>query len=185
MNGGGSERGRHRIRNRLQTLSCQHRARRGTRTHRPRDHELKSAAQLTEPPRRPQTMHFLTSSPEGSPFQVSSQLTSAQHRANCTHMPNTGSWISEAFPCCSDQESGKPVLHPGGPDGGTRETRQSRDLGPDYTHYQGNQKLAEFHVVRGGPARGTSCIGLPAPRTARPSTPPPTPCSAILFRTEN
>ena len=33
------ERGRHSIRNRLQALSCQHRARRGARTHRPRDHD--------------------------------------------------------------------------------------------------------------------------------------------------
>ena len=40
MNGGGSERGRHRIRNRLQALSCQPRARRGARTHGPRDHDL-------------------------------------------------------------------------------------------------------------------------------------------------
>ena len=39
MNGGGSERGRHGIRNRLQALSCQHRARRGARTHGPRDHD--------------------------------------------------------------------------------------------------------------------------------------------------
>uniref|UniRef100_A0ABI8AGK9 Uncharacterized protein n=1 Tax=Felis catus TaxID=9685 RepID=A0ABI8AGK9_FELCA len=40
MNGGGSERRRHRIGNRLQALSCQHRARRGARTHGPRDHDL-------------------------------------------------------------------------------------------------------------------------------------------------
>ena len=40
MDGGGSERGRHRIWNRLQALSCQHRARRGAWTHRPRDHDL-------------------------------------------------------------------------------------------------------------------------------------------------
>ena len=40
MNGGGSERGRHRIWNRLQALSCQHRARRRARTHGPRDHDL-------------------------------------------------------------------------------------------------------------------------------------------------
>ena len=36
----GAERGRHRIRNRLQALSCQHRARCGARTHEPRDHDL-------------------------------------------------------------------------------------------------------------------------------------------------
>ena len=35
---GGAVRGRHRIRSRLQTLSCQHRARRGARTHDLRDH---------------------------------------------------------------------------------------------------------------------------------------------------
>ena len=39
MNGGGSERGRHRMGNRLQALSCQHRARRGARTHGPWDHD--------------------------------------------------------------------------------------------------------------------------------------------------
>ena len=33
------ERGRHRIRNRLRVLSCQHRARRGARTHKPGDHD--------------------------------------------------------------------------------------------------------------------------------------------------
>ena len=38
--GRGRERGRHRIRSRLQALSCQHRARRGARTHKPRDHDL-------------------------------------------------------------------------------------------------------------------------------------------------
>ena len=38
--GRGRERGRHRIGNRLQALSCQHRARRGARTHRLRDHDL-------------------------------------------------------------------------------------------------------------------------------------------------
>uniref|UniRef100_A0ABI7XH05 Exocyst complex component EXOC6/Sec15 N-terminal domain-containing protein n=1 Tax=Felis catus TaxID=9685 RepID=A0ABI7XH05_FELCA len=40
MNRGGSERGRQRIRNRLQALSCQHRAQRGAQTHGPRDHDL-------------------------------------------------------------------------------------------------------------------------------------------------
>ena len=40
MNGGGSERGRHRIWNRLQALSSQHRARRGARTHKLQDHNL-------------------------------------------------------------------------------------------------------------------------------------------------
>ena len=38
--GRGRERGRHRIRSRIQTLSCQHKARRGARTHRLRDHDL-------------------------------------------------------------------------------------------------------------------------------------------------
>ena len=40
MNGGGSERGRHRIGNWLQALSHQPRARRGARTHGPRDRDL-------------------------------------------------------------------------------------------------------------------------------------------------
>ena len=40
MNGGGSERGRHRIWNRLQALSCQHRDRRRAQTHGRRDHDL-------------------------------------------------------------------------------------------------------------------------------------------------
>ena len=38
--GKGRERGRHRIRSRLQALSCQHRARCGAQTHGPRDHDL-------------------------------------------------------------------------------------------------------------------------------------------------
>ena len=46
MNGGRSERGRHRIRNRLQALSCQHRAWRGARTHGPQDHDLSRSRPL-------------------------------------------------------------------------------------------------------------------------------------------
>ena len=46
MNEGGSERGRHRIWNRLQALSCQHRARRGAQTHGPRDHDLSRSRPL-------------------------------------------------------------------------------------------------------------------------------------------
>ena len=40
MSGKGAERGRHRIQSRLQALSCQHRARRGARTHELWDHDL-------------------------------------------------------------------------------------------------------------------------------------------------
>ena len=40
MNGGGAERGRHRIRRRIQALSHQPRARHGARTHGPRDRDL-------------------------------------------------------------------------------------------------------------------------------------------------
>ena len=43
---GQRERGRHRIRSRLQALSCQHRARQGTRTHRLRDHDLSRSWRL-------------------------------------------------------------------------------------------------------------------------------------------
>ena len=43
----GRERGRHRIRRRLQALSCQHRARRGARTHELRDHDLSRSQCLT------------------------------------------------------------------------------------------------------------------------------------------
>ena len=39
MSGGGPRR-RQRIGSRLQAPSCQHRARRGARTHKPRDHDL-------------------------------------------------------------------------------------------------------------------------------------------------
>ena len=46
MNGGGSERGRHRIQTRLQALSCQHIARRGARTHGLRDHDLSRSRPL-------------------------------------------------------------------------------------------------------------------------------------------
>ena len=49
MNGGGSKRGRHRIWNRLQALSCQHRVQRGARTHRPRDHDLSWSRMLNRP----------------------------------------------------------------------------------------------------------------------------------------
>ena len=48
MNGGGSERGRHRIRNRLQALSHQPRARRGARTHGPRDRDLSQSRPLNQ-----------------------------------------------------------------------------------------------------------------------------------------
>ena len=56
----GRERGKHRLGSRFQALSCQRRAQRGARTHKPRDRdgELKSAAQPTEPPRRPEQMRF-------------------------------------------------------------------------------------------------------------------------------
>ena len=43
---GQRERGRHRIWNRLQALSCQHRARRGAWTHGPRDHDLSRSRPL-------------------------------------------------------------------------------------------------------------------------------------------
>ena len=44
--GRGRERHTHRIRSRLQAPSCQHRARRGARTHRPRDHDLSRSRTL-------------------------------------------------------------------------------------------------------------------------------------------
>ena len=46
--GKGRERGRHRIRNRLQALSHQPRARRGAQTHRPRDRDLAEVGRLTD-----------------------------------------------------------------------------------------------------------------------------------------
>ena len=46
--GRGRERGRHRIRNRLQALSHQPRARRGARTHGPRDRDLAEVGRLTD-----------------------------------------------------------------------------------------------------------------------------------------
>ena len=48
MNGGGAERGRHRIGNRLQALSHQPRARRGARTHGPRDRDLAEVGRSTD-----------------------------------------------------------------------------------------------------------------------------------------
>ena len=48
MNGGGAERGRHRIGNRLQALSRQPRARRGARTPGPRDRDLAEVGRLTD-----------------------------------------------------------------------------------------------------------------------------------------
>ena len=48
MSMGGAKRGRHRIRSRLQALSCQHRARRGARTHRPQNHDLSQSQPLNQ-----------------------------------------------------------------------------------------------------------------------------------------
>ena len=49
MNGGGSKSGRHRIWNRLQALSCQHRARHGAQTHGRWDHDLSRSQTLNWP----------------------------------------------------------------------------------------------------------------------------------------
>ena len=58
----GRERGRHRIRSRLQALSCQHRAQCGARTHKPQDHDLSRSGRLTNlAPRRPSRVFVLTS----------------------------------------------------------------------------------------------------------------------------
>ena len=48
MSGGGSERGRHRSRSRLQDTSCQHRAWRRARTHKPWDHVLSQSWTLSQ-----------------------------------------------------------------------------------------------------------------------------------------
>ena len=55
------ERGRHRIWNRLQALSCQHRARRGAWTHGPRDHDLSQSRPLNRlsHPGAPKDFFFL------------------------------------------------------------------------------------------------------------------------------
>ena len=59
MNGGGAERGRHRIGNRLQDLSHQPRAWCGARTHRPRDRDLAEVGRLTDcATQAPLGMHF-------------------------------------------------------------------------------------------------------------------------------
>ena len=59
------ERGRHRIWNRLQALSCQHRARCGARTHGPRNHDLSQSRPLN------QLSH------PGAPLQIISAVTFA------------------------------------------------------------------------------------------------------------
>ena len=46
--GRGRKRGRHRIRSRIQALSCQDRARGGARTHEPRDHDLSQSQMLNK-----------------------------------------------------------------------------------------------------------------------------------------
>ena len=46
--GRSKERGRHRIRSRLQALSCQHRAQCGARTHEARDHDLGEVGRSTD-----------------------------------------------------------------------------------------------------------------------------------------
>ena len=70
MKGGGSERGRHRIRNRLQALSYQHRARHGARTHGPRDHDLSRSRMLNRlsHPGTPQSGFRSPASPPLSPL---------------------------------------------------------------------------------------------------------------------
>ena len=49
MNGGGSERGRHRIRSRLRAPSCLHRAQCRARTHKQWDHDLSQSRTLNRP----------------------------------------------------------------------------------------------------------------------------------------
>ena len=50
VNRGGAERarGRYRIRSRLRALSCQHRAQRGARTHKPEDHDPSRSQKLNQ-----------------------------------------------------------------------------------------------------------------------------------------
>ena len=70
MNRGGSEREGHRIWNRLQALSCQHRARRGARTHWPWDHDLSRSRPLN---------HWATQAPHGILFLRSFLSTLSPH----------------------------------------------------------------------------------------------------------
>ena len=60
MNGGRSERGRHRMWNRPQALSCQHRAQCGARTHELQDHDLSWSRPLNQlsPPGIPPLLSF-------------------------------------------------------------------------------------------------------------------------------
>ena len=59
--GRGRERGRHRIGNRFQALSHQPRARRGARTHGPRDRDLAEVGRLTDcATQAPHILSFLT-----------------------------------------------------------------------------------------------------------------------------
>ena len=80
MSGGGSEGGRHRIRNRLEAPSCQHRARtepaqsphrarRGAQTHRPRDHDLSRSRPLNRlsHPGAPRSIFFKPKAGKVSP----------------------------------------------------------------------------------------------------------------------
>ena len=61
MNGGGAERGRHRIGNRLQAPSHQPRARHGARTPGPRDRDLAEVGRLTDcATQAPREFFFLT-----------------------------------------------------------------------------------------------------------------------------
>ena len=64
--GRGRERGRHRMGNRLQALSHQPRARRGARTHGPRDRDLAEVGRLTDcATQAPLLNKFLTRSVTG------------------------------------------------------------------------------------------------------------------------
>ena len=64
--GAGRERGRHRIWNRLQALSYQHRAWRGTRTHQPWDHDLSWCWELNRPSHPGAPLRFLLHLPEAN-----------------------------------------------------------------------------------------------------------------------
>ena len=95
--GGGAERerGRHGIRSRLRAPSCQHRARRGARTHRPRDHDPSRSGTLNRlsPPGAPLLLCFLRTLQFPRPPSPSPTQARALPPPRKELGPGRGSWI--------------------------------------------------------------------------------------------
>ena len=115
MNGGGSERGSHRIRNRLQALSHQPRARRGARTHGPRDRDLAEVGRLTDcATQAPLIIYFWDRERQsrngGGSERGSHRIWNRLQALSCQHRAWRGAWTHKPW----DHEFNR-LSHPGVP----------------------------------------------------------------------